>query len=97
MELLTSCQTSKTRVAMRIVRRDTAGPGMELLTSCQINTMRVEITTVRRDIDGPNHVITYRLLSQQDQHSSKDGEKKTQLDLAWNCLQATKSTRPELQ
>ena len=79
------------------MRRDTAGQVMESPTICQINTMRVEITTVRRDIVGPDHIITYRLLSQQDQSGSKDGEKKTQLDLAWNCLLPVKPARQEWQ
>ena len=50
MESLTYCQANRTRVGVRTVRRDTAGPGMESLTNCQVNRNRVGVSTVRRDI-----------------------------------------------
>ena len=62
MESLTSCQANITRVAVRIVRRHTAGgPGMESLTPCQANSRtRVSVRTVRRDIAGPGmECLTY--------------------------------------
>ena len=47
MESLTPCQANRTKVAMRTVRRDTAGPAMESLTPCQANRTRVAVRTVR--------------------------------------------------
>ena len=49
-----------TRVGVRTVRRDTAGPGMESLTNCQDNRTRVAVRTVRRDTAGPGmESLTY--------------------------------------
>ena len=46
-ELLTSCQANKTRVAVRTVRMDTTRPGiMDSLTCCQANRTRVAVRTV---------------------------------------------------
>ena len=53
MESLTSCQANKTRVAVRTVRNNTAGPGIESLTYCQANRTRVAVRTVRRNTAGP--------------------------------------------
>ena len=52
MDLLTSCQANRTRVAVKTVRRETAGPGMESLTPCQANRIRVAVRTVKRDTAG---------------------------------------------
>ena len=46
MESLTGYQASRIRVAVRTVRKDTAGPGMESLTGCQANRTRVAVRTV---------------------------------------------------
>ena len=40
-------------MAVRTVRRDTAGPAMESLTFYQANRTRVAVRTVRRDTAGP--------------------------------------------
>ena len=40
-------------MAVRTVRRDTAGPGMESLTYCQANRTRVAVRMVRRETAGP--------------------------------------------
>ena len=40
-------------MAVRTLRRDTAGPGMESLTSYQANRTRVTVRTVRRDTAKP--------------------------------------------
>ena len=50
MESLTNCQANRTKVAMRTVRRDTAGPGMESLSYYQGNRTRM---AVRRDTVRP--------------------------------------------
>ena len=52
MESLTYCQANSTRVAVKTVRRDTAGSGMESLTYCQANRTRVAVRTVRWDTAG---------------------------------------------
>ena len=50
-ESLTYCQANRTRVGVRTVIRNTAGPGMESLTFCQANGIRaVGVTKVRWDI-----------------------------------------------
>ena len=54
MESLTSCQAKRTRVGVRTVRRNTAGPGMESLTYFQANRTRVGVRTVRRSTAGPD-------------------------------------------
>ena len=41
-------------MAVRTVRRNTAGPGMESLTYCQANETRVAVRTVGRDTAGPD-------------------------------------------
>ena len=51
-ESLTSCQTNRTRLQVRTVRRDTAGPDMESLTSYQFNSTRLGVRIVRRDTAG---------------------------------------------
>ena len=53
MESLTACQAHRTRVGVRTVTRDTAGPGMESLTDYQAHKIRVEVRTVTRVIAGP--------------------------------------------
>ena len=54
MESLTNYQANRTRVTVRTVRRDTAGPGtVESPTICQGNMTRVAVRTVRRDTAGP--------------------------------------------
>ena len=47
MESPTHCQANRTRVAVRTLRRDTAGPGMEPLTRCRANRTTVAVRTVR--------------------------------------------------
>ena len=55
MASLTSYQANTTRVAVKTVRMDTAGPGMKSLTlGCQANRTRVPMRTVRRDTAGPD-------------------------------------------
>ena len=65
MESLTFCQANRTRVGVRIVRRDTTGPDMESLTNCQANRTTVGVRTMRRD-SWTCHEITHMLSSKQD-------------------------------
>ena len=53
MELLTCYQANRTRVAVKTVRRNTAGPGMKSLTYYQAKRTIVIVRIVRRDIVGP--------------------------------------------
>ena len=48
MESLTYCQAHRTRVAVRMVRWHTAGPGMKSLTRYQANRTRMTV----RSADG---------------------------------------------
>ena len=47
MKSLTDCQTNRTRVAVKMVRRDTTGPGIETPTCCQVNRIKVAVRMVR--------------------------------------------------
>ena len=48
MKSLTSYQANRTKVGVRVVRRQLDGPDMKLLTGCQAKRTRVGVRTVRR-------------------------------------------------
>ena len=73
MESLTCCPTNRTRLAVRIIRKDTAGPAMKSLTSCQAIRARLGMRTVRINMARPG--ITHFLSSQWDQIRSEDNKK----------------------
>ena len=64
---LTNCQSNRTKVAVRTVRRDMAEPGMESLTFCQANETRVAVRTVRRtQLDLPwNHSLSVKQIGSE--------------------------------
>ena len=47
MESLTDCETNRKRVAVKMVRRDTTGPGIETPTCYQANKIKVAVRMVR--------------------------------------------------
>ena len=87
MESLTHCQANRIRVGVRIVRRDTAGPGMESLTNCQANRIRVGVRIVRRDTAKPGMEI----LTTCQANKIRVGENSEK----WNHSLAVKPTEPE--
>ena len=96
MESLTYYQANRTRVAVRTVRRNTAGPGMESLTLCQANRTRVAVRTVRRDTAGPGIESLTPCQANRIKVAVRTCEE-TQLDLAWNHSLPVKPTAPEWQ
>ena len=63
MKSLTPCQASRTRVAMRSVKRVANGPAMEALTPCQANRTRVGVRT-KKGSSQTWYEITHILSSQ---------------------------------
>ena len=72
MESLTPCQANRTSVAVRSVRRDTAGPAMESLTYCQANRTRVAVRAVRKDLAW-NHSLSVKPTGPECSKNSKKG------------------------
>ena len=73
MESLTNCQANRTRVAMRTVKRDTAGPGMKSLTYCQPNRTNNEDT--ENEFSWMWYEITHNLSNHQYQIEVEKNEK----------------------
>ena len=72
----------RTKAAVRMVRRDTAGPGMETLTFCQTNRTRVAVRTVRRDAAGSGMELLTTCHANKTRVAMRTVRRAT-VDLAW--------------